>query len=136
MQKIILEAIAKEISFTATRGRGPGGQNVNKVSSSASMLWAFADSHAITSEQKHMIQSKLANCINKDNFLYIRSDEFRDLERNKARCLEKLEAMLRVAFHRPRPRKKTNPTYASTLRNKESKTRRGKVKKLRTKVSF
>ncbi|HAZ11747.1 MAG: hypothetical protein A2X86_01020 [Bdellovibrionales bacterium GWA2_49_15] len=131
-----LDAIAREVLFTAIRGRGPGGQNVNKVSSAASMLWAFLDSHAITPEQKGLIRNKLANSINNDNLLYIRSDEFRDLERNKARCLEKLEAMLKLAFHRPKPRKKTKPTYASTVRKKESKTRRGQVKKLRTKVSY
>ncbi|MBI2522563.1 MAG: aminoacyl-tRNA hydrolase [Bdellovibrio sp.] len=130
------EAIAKEVTFTAIRGRGPGGQNVNKVSSAAHMLWAFLDSNTLTQEQKDLIRSKLANSINKDNLLYIRSDEFRDLERNKERCLKKLEIMLKSAFHRPKPRTKTKPTYASVVKKKESKTRRSQVKKLRTKVSY
>ncbi len=131
-----IETIAKEVSFTAIRGRGPGGQNVNKVSSAASMLWDFFSSSEITPEQKSLIQNKLANSINNDGLLYLRSDEFRDLERNKARCLEKLEAMLTLAFHRPKPRKKTKPTYSSRVKNQISKTRRGDVKKLRKKVSY
>ncbi len=129
-----LSELKKEVHFVAVRSRGPGGQNVNKVSSAAVVYWAFASSTLITEQQKHLIREKLQGVINKEHQLYIRSDEFRDLERNKARCLEKLEKLLGFAFHKPKKRTATRPTRSSKLRKLESKSRRGETKKMRQRV--
>jgi len=126
--------IKKEVSFVAVRSRGPGGQNVNKVSSAAVLYWNFASSDLITDQQKELIRYKLQSALNKEGQLYLRSDEFRDLERNKSRCLEKLEMLLRTAFHKPKKRTATKPTRSSKLRKLESKTRRSETKKMRQKV--
>lgn len=125
-----------EIQFTAVRSRGPGGQNVNKVSSAAQLNWAYLYSDAFTDYQKTLITEKLESHINKQGVLYLRSDEFRDLERNKARCLEKLKDLLAMAFHRPKPRRKTKPTKASKKKRIESKKQRGEVKKTRQKIKY
>jgi ribosome-associated protein len=61
----------------------------------------------------------------------VRSDEFRDLERNKARALQKIAERVDAALVIPRARKKTRPTYASVVRRQEAKTRRSQAKKLR-----
>jgi len=126
--------LRKEVSFVAVRSRGPGGQNVNKVSSAAVLYWNFNSSNLITDQQKALIQQKLQWAINKDGQLYTRSDEFRDLERNKNRCLEKLENLLTSAFHKPKKRTATKPTRSSKLRKLESKNRRSETKKMRQKV--
>lgn len=124
----------KEIHFSATRSRGPGGQNVNKVSSAAQLTWHVATSESFTEEQKLQLLLKLENYINQKGELYLRSDEFRDLERNKARCLEKLENLIAKALHKPKPRKKTRPTRSSQIKRVEGKKQRGEVKKTRQKV--
>ena len=126
-----LSRIYAEVNFTAVRSRGPGGQNVNKVSSAAVLFWNFENSVSVTSEQKALIRLKLSSHINKEGEFYIRSDEYRDLERNKFRCLEKLEGLLTQAFHRPKPRRATKPTRASKQRRLESKRRRGDTKRQR-----
>ncbi len=127
------EQIRTEVDFVAVRSRGPGGQNVNKVSSAACLYWFYQQSSGLSDYEKHMVAAKLQSWTNKDNQIYIRSDEFRDLEQNKRRCLEKLEGMLQLAFHRPKARRATKPTRASKERKLEAKARRGKIKDLRRK---
>lgn len=126
--------IEKELNFTAIRSRGPGGQNVNKVSSAAFLTWDYLNSLGLNDEEKHLVKIKLQNHINKENELYLRSDEFRDLGMNKARGLEKLLFLLNQAFHKPKKRKATRPTKASKARKRDSKTRRSETKKGRQKI--
>ena len=132
----MLQLIHSEISFSAVRSRGPGGQNVNKVSSAAQLKWDFMLSEFLTEHQKNLINEKLYNYINKNEELYLRSDEFRDLERNKARCLEKLGELLKKAFHKPKTRKKTKPTKASKKKRLDAKRQRGETKRNRKKVDY
>lgn len=124
----------QELVFTAIRSRGPGGQNVNKVNSASLLKWNFLDSDQLTEEKKDLITSKLENIINKNDQLYVRCDEYRDLERNKARCLEKLEEYLTQAYFKPKKRKKTRPSYSSKLKRLDNKKKRGDVKSTRKKV--
>lgn len=124
----------REVVFKAVRSRGPGGQNVNKVSSAAQLSWEFEHSLLINADQKARIRAKLANMINGEGTLMLRSDEYRDLERNKVRCLEKLAAHVEGALHIPKKRRATKPTRSSQTRRKDEKSRRGEVKKLRGKV--
>jgi ribosome-associated protein len=126
----------KEIRFSAVRSRGPGGQNVNKVSSAALLQWDFEASFSLTEEQKRLIFEKLSSFINKEGVFYLRSDEYRDLERNKARCLEKWEALLEKAFFRPKKRTATKPTKASQKRRVEGKRKRSQTKDTRKKVDY
>jgi ribosome-associated protein len=126
----------REVIFKAVRSRGPGGQNVNKVSSAAQMTWEFEHSLLLNDQQKWRVREKLANLITGEGVLMLRSDEFRDLERNKARCLEKLAAHVAAALHIPKKRKATKPTRSSQVRRRDEKSRRGETKKLRGKVKL
>jgi len=128
-----IEDLAPEVAYQAQRGRGPGGQNVNKVASCALISWDFQDSRLLTAEQKARIATRLATAINSRGALQLRSDEFRDLERNKARALEKLAERVAAALFIPKPRKATKPTRASKMRLQEAKTHRSEAKRLRTK---
>lgn len=129
----MIDLISQEVKFIAIRSRGPGGQNVNKVSSAALMLWAFEESRYVDDLQKALIRAKLGASINKENEIFLRSDEFRDLEQNKQGCLRKLEGLLARAFFKPKPRKATKPTKASKRRRLEGKKHRGDLKKERQK---
>jgi ribosome-associated protein len=123
-----------EVYFVAVRSRGPGGQNVNKVSSAAILYWNFSNSKSLTEHQKTLIRQKLLSSINSQGELYTRSDEFRDLRQNKSRCLEKLKDLLALAFHKPKKRTPTRPTGSSKIRKRESKGRRSETKKMRAKI--
>lgn len=123
--------LTDELQFVAVRSRGPGGQNVNKVSSAACLYWNYRTSEAVTDWEKRRIGERMAGWINRDHQVFLRSDEFRDLEQNKSRCIEKLHELLRRAFHQPKARKATKPTRASKERKLEAKARRGKIKSLR-----
>jgi ribosome-associated protein len=131
---MIFSLIETEVKFVAVRSRGPGGQNVNKVSSAAILLWDFNSSRGLNETQRHLARQKLQSSINKDGLIFLRSDEFRDLERNKGRCLEKLQALLTAAFHVPKYRRATKPSRSSKIRKQESKSRRSDIKKNRQRV--
>ncbi len=128
--------VAREVQIVAVRSRGPGGQNVNKVSSAAQLFWNFAVSEALSLAEKALVRARLTNLINRENEIFLRADEYRDLERNKARVLEKLKAFLIRALHQPKARRPTRPTRASKVRKLEGKSRRGEIKKSRGKVSW
>lgn len=120
-----------EFKFFAVRSRGPGGQNVNKVNSAAILVWDYQSSRKLNAEEKSLVSAKCKKLINKDGNIQIRSDEFRDLERNKSRCIEKLQLHLMRAFHKPAPRVASKPTRSSIKKRLDHKRRRGEVKKTR-----
>jgi len=128
--------LEREVSFKAVRSSGPGGQNVNKVSSRAQLYWDFKLSNLLTNEQKALVELKLQNLINREGLIFLSSDEFRDLERNKHRCLEKLLQFLTSAFHTPKLRKKTKPSISSRIKKLEKKKKHGIQKSLRRKVDW
>lgn len=131
-----LEDLRQEVQFVAVTSRGPGGQNVNKVSSAALLIWRVEASQFLTDEQKTLILMKLQNRINRDGELYIRSDEYRDLPRNKERGLEKLFYLIMGALHKAKPRKATRPTRSSQRKRMDSKTHRGHTKKNRGRIDY
>ena len=130
-----LDNLRSEVRFTAVRSRGPGGQNVNKVSSAAMLSWNWRESRLLTDEQKQRLENFLLRTQEDDPEILVRSDEFRDLPRNKDRCLEKLASILAKAFFVPRPRRPTRPTRGSQMRRREGKARRSQVKQSRRRLN-
>jgi len=125
------DKIYHELSFQAVRGGGPGGQNVNKVSTCAQLNWEFLNSTGLTIDEKNLVQENLKNYINKNQIFYLRSEVHRDLERNKNECREKLKKLLVRAFTKEKERKPTTPTKASKRKKQKDKMRRSEIKKLR-----
>lgn len=126
------EQIEKEVVFSAQRSRGPGGQHVNKTNSASSIHWDYNASAGITTVQKSLITQKLAPFINKEGFLFLRSDTFRDLESNKKESLKKLRTLLLKAFKKEKPRIATKPTFGSKQRRHSEKKIRSEIKKGRS----
>lgn len=129
-------SIDNETVVTATRSRGPGGQNVNKVSSSAQLTWNVVGSAVLTSDQKHKIATKLINRINQYGELFLRSDEYRDFPRNKARCYEKLHELVAAALHEPKPRRATKPSKSARKKRLDTKAKHSETKKGRQKIRY
>jgi len=120
-----------EVSLRAVRSSGPGGQNVNKVSTKVVLRFAFADSDALTVGQKARLRESFPGYLTKSGELLLASDETRSQEMNRERALSRLGTILETIRLAPRARQKTRPTRASRERRLVAKERRGEVKKAR-----
>ena len=114
-----------EIGFV--RASGPGGQNVNKLSTAAQLRF---DTRKLTIPEDAAIRlARIAGQrMTKDGVIVIQAQRFRTQERNRADAIERLEAILREAIVRPTPRRATRPTFASKQRRLEGKKRRSDIK--------
>ncbi len=120
-----------EFSFTYVRSGGPGGQNVNKVASKAVLRWNVVASPSLPGDVKSRLQQQQRGRITADGDLLIVSQRYRDQERNRLDCLEKLAAMLRAAAVAPKTRRKTKPSRGAHERRRAAKKRRSALKATR-----
>ena len=132
--KYVPRILIHELVFQSTRSRGPGGQNVNRTNSAVIVHWNIRATESFTRANKEILLNKLSTKMTNEGEVVIRSDEFRNQEANRKRCLEKLETLLQAAFYKPKKRKKTKPTQSSVEKRYELKRRRALTKKLRVKV--
>ncbi len=110
-----------EISFTASRSSGPGGQNVNKVNTRVIARFDVMASQLLNEAQKHTLFHKLQNRINKEGQLIIACQETRSQHRNKEMAIELLHQLVGLALKPVTKRKATRPTHSSKLNRLQSK---------------
>jgi ribosome-associated protein len=121
-----------EISFTASRSSGPGGQNVNKVSSKVTLSFDLRNSTALTPEQKRKIMGKLAKRINSEGLLQIVSQRTRSQELNRTDVLERFSELLQRALTPQQPRIRTRVPAAAKKQRVDTKRKRGLTKQARS----
>ncbi len=124
-----------EFEWSYARSGGPGGQNVNKVASKAVLRWDIARNTSIPADVKARLAQQQKRFFTIDAGVIITSQRYRDQERNREDCLEKLKAMIVQATFVPKPRKKTRPTRGSQRVRLQDKKRRGAVKRDRQRPS-
>ena len=114
-----------EISFV--RASGPGGQNVNKLSTAAQLRFDTRRI-ALADDARARLNRIAGQRMTKDGVIVIHAQRFRTQERNRSDAIDRLLELLREAMTRPTPRRPTRPTLASKQRRLEGKKRRGDVK--------
>ena len=122
-----------QLRWTFARSSGPGGQNVNKVNSKATLRWT-PPAEFISQAAWNRFLKSAARYVTESGEIVIASDEYRDQQRNIERSCEKLRALILTALVPPKRRIKTKPTKASRQRRldekkhvSQKKSRRGDV---------
>jgi ribosome-associated protein len=118
-----LQIPMREFTFTYARSGGPGGQNVNKVNTKATLRWPVAFSTGLPDAVRARFLYKFGGKLTAGGDLLVTSQRFRDAGRNTADCLDKLRRMLISVATPPKARRPTKPTKASIRRRLETKRR-------------
>jgi ribosome-associated protein len=127
-----------EFTYSTSRSSGPGGQNVNKVSTKVELRFNLNLTSNFSEKEKELIFNKLKNKINKEGELILVSQSERTQLMNKVDVTEKFYDLVSKALTLPLKRSSTRPTLTSKLKRLDSKRIRGSLKKLRnqSKESF
>jgi ribosome-associated protein len=112
-----------ELHWSFARSGGPGGQNVNKVSSKVLLRWHPGSSKGLSEEVRTRLLEIVRTRLTNEGDLLITSQKTRDQPKNIEDCKEKLTELLRQARQRPKVRKPTKPSRASKVRRVEAKRR-------------
>jgi len=121
------------ITYEYFRSSGPGGQNVNKVSTAVRLRFDVDSAHLPAAVRTRLIRLA-GKKVTTEGILLIEASNYRTREKNQAEALSRLEKLISRAEIPPKKRRKTRPTKASVRKRLEKKKGRGKIKKLRGKI--
>jgi ribosome-associated protein len=120
-----------ELALAFARSGGPGGQNVNKVSSKVELRWNPTTSGALTADDRTWLLAQLGNRLTTDGTLIVTSTATRDQLKNREDAMSKLTLIVRAALERPKTRRATRPSRGAKRRRVEDKRHRSEIKRNR-----
>ena len=117
-----------ELRFSFARSSGPGGQNVNKVSSKAILHFDVRNSPSLPLDVRARFLDQYASRVTKSGEIVIHSEEFRDQPKNIQACHDKLKGLILAVLKPPKKRRPTKPSRGSKVRRLKAKKARSQVK--------
>lgn len=124
----------KELEWDFVRASGPGGQNVNKVSTAVQLRFDVINSQSLPDDVKQRLVKLAGRRMTKEGELIIDARQYRYQERNREDALKRLIELIKKATEKPKPRKKTKPSLGAKMKRLESKRQVGEKKRLRQAV--
>ncbi|MDQ1355621.1 MAG: ribosome-associated protein [Acidobacteriota bacterium] len=121
----------KELEWDFVRASGPGGQNVNKVSTAVQLRFNVIGSPSLPEDVKQRLVKLAGRRMTKEGELIIDARQYRYQERNRQDALARLVDLIEKATKKPKPRKKTAPSLGSKVNRLEGKRQQGEKKRLR-----
>lgn len=131
-RRLSVNLLSPELQFVTSRSSGPGGQNVNKVSTKVTLRFDIQQSRILTEDEKQFLLNKLSKFTTQEGVVQMSSQESRSQPANKELVMAKLEEALRKAYIKPKPRKKSKPSKASVQKRLDSKKRQSEKKRWRS----
>jgi ribosome-associated protein len=125
-----------EIQIDFVRASGPGGQNVNKVSTAAQLRFDIRSTASLVPDVKERLMRMAGSRVTEDGILIIEAKRYRTQEQNRADAIQRLVTLVQKALEKPKTRHKTRPTLASRQKRLQAKRQHSQKKHLRSRPAL